>query len=51
MRFGKDYYKAPDLWDSKVSFTSDLWSIGIILIELTLGEKINKLIKIPPGDS
>ena len=49
-RKGKDYYQAPEMrYDFKVKYKSDLWTVGIILIELTLGKYIKELYKKKPG--
>jgi hypothetical protein len=36
-------------YDFKVKYKSDLWTVGIILIELTLGKYIKELYKKKPG--
>ncbi len=42
---------SPDVWNFEVTKTTDLWSIGIILIELTLRNKMYKITKTSPGDN
>ena len=40
---GKDSYRAPEVYLGKVSNNSDLWALGILVLELYYGMNINKL--------
>jgi novel protein kinase C delta type len=49
---GTPFYEAPEvLFEEKYSQAADIWSLGILLLEFLLGQRIFKLIKgtIQPG--
>jgi serine/threonine protein kinase len=49
---GTPFYEAPEvLFEEKYGQAADIWSLGIVFLELVLGERIFKLIKgtIQPG--
>ena len=49
---GTPFYEAPEvLFEEKYGQAADIWSLGILLLELLLGQRIFKLIKgtIQPG--
>jgi serine/threonine protein kinase len=49
---GTPFYEAPEvLFEEKYGQAADIWSLGIVLLELLLGQRIFKMIKgrIQPG--
>lgn len=43
---GSPFYQAPEtLYDEKYGKPSDIWSLGIVLLELLVGRRITKIVK------